>query len=59
MGHYIFIGKFLVSLKTKKQHTVSRSFLVGVGKKSNFHDPIYFFSYPIHLISILLKIQSI
>jgi len=28
----------------------------GVGKKSNFLDPIYFFSDPIHLRSILLKI---
>jgi len=31
----------------------------GVGKKSNFHDQIYFLSNPIHLIFILLKIQSI
>jgi len=28
-------------------------------KKSNFHDPIYFCYDPIHLIFILLKIQSI
>jgi len=30
-----------------------------MGKKSNFRDPIHFCYNPIHLIFILLKIQSI
>jgi len=30
-----------------------------MGKKSNFHDPIHFCYDPIHLIFILLKMQSI
>jgi len=29
-----------------------------MGKKSNYHDPIHFWYDPIHLIFILLKIQS-
>jgi len=34
-------------------------FWIRVGKKSNFLDPIYFYSNPFHLKFILLKIQSI
>jgi len=41
------------------QRDVSQNSNQGWAKKSIFYNPIYFFYYLIHLISILLKIQSI
>jgi len=53
---YFFIGfLFWHSIYEEMCHKI----LIKGGKKSIFYNPIYFFYDLIHLISILLKIQSI
>jgi len=54
----IFFYWFSV-LKFNMRRDVSQNFNQGWAKNPSFYSPIYFFYDIIHLISIILKIQSI